>query len=414
MQPQHLHAPARRTAGRRLGAVAVSLAILACGVRAAPAADERPGAAEPAAFGSIPPDVLATMQAQAPLSRAAGALLRVIDRNGFEGLAGTSLEEDRVVLWWKGEVPAALEAAIAQARRRVPVEVRPAAHTHEELRQAARAVGRKMRDDPSSPVHEIDIAGDGSGLRVVTDQDPASAQAWMPAVPVPLRLEVRSRVTLASRYADTAPYWGGAAIINQDNGARCTSGFGVQAGGTTFVLTAGHCGRPGGAWWNGDRSRTLGSATSENVAHDLLLIPTSAAGRIYDGGVGTGEFSKGVTGWDWVHSGEYVCQSGSTSGAVCGIQNTGDFAYQFCATDTYGTYECYNDLIVARRPDNGVATRPGDSGGPVFTLAGPMQVTAKGTVTGVASDANCSGCYLLYQDFGTAWRDFGIVPLTSY
>jgi len=31
----------------------------------------------------------------------------------------------------------------------------------------------------------------------------------------------------------------------------------------------------------------------------------------------------------------------------------------------------------------------------------------------MASDIFCSQCYLIYQDFGTAWRDFGIVPLTS-
>jgi hypothetical protein len=414
MQHEYSNEPVRRTGVRRLGAVAVTLAVMACSVSAAPRADELGTAAEPTPFSGIQPDVLATMQAQAPLSRAAGALLRTIDRHGLQGLAGTALEGQAVVLWWKGAVPAALETAIARARQRVQVEVRPAAYTHAELRDAALPVGRRMREDPSSPVHQIDIAVDGSGLVFVTEQETASAQAWTSSVQVPVRVEVRPRVTLASRYSDTAPYWGGAAIINQDNGARCTSGFSVYSGSTNFLLTAGHCGRVGGGWWNGDRSRTIGTSSALNAAHDLMLIPTVAAGRIYDGGVGTGEFSKGVVGWDWVHSGEYVCQSGSTSGAVCGIQNTGNFTYQFCDTDTYGNYECFNDLILARRPDNGVAVRPGDSGGPVFSLAGTMQVTAKGTVTGYASDSNCFACYLIYQDFGTAWRDFGILPATSY
>lgn len=43
----------------------------------------------------------------------------------------------------------------------------------------------------------------------------------------------------------------------------------------------------------------------------------------------------------------------------------------------------------------------------MFTLAGNMQVTAKGVVHGA------DGLRFFYQDFGTAWRDFGFIPVTG-
>jgi hypothetical protein len=251
----------------------------------------------------------------------------------------------------------------------------------------------------------VEVPADGTGLILAADG--AVATTDLPSTGVPIRIVQRPRMQLLSRLADTAPFWGGARIVNADNGAGCSSGFAVTSGGVNYLLTAGHCGRPGGGWYNGDRSRFIGTATRENVAHDLLLVPTSAAGRIYDGGVGVGEFSKGVVGWDWAIPGEYVCQSGSVSGAVCGIRNTNSFQYTLCDTDPYGNYECYSDLILAQKTDGGLAARHGDSGGPVFTLSGTSNVVAKGTITGGG------GSWLVYQDFGTAWRDFGIVPLTG-
>jgi hypothetical protein len=401
---------------RRLTAAALAVALLGSGPLFAAPSVKPDVLPEPTPFSSIPSDVLQKMQAQAPLAEAAGVISAAVHAQAAltSGYAGIALEDQKVVLWWKGPQPRALQQALAKARRIGAIEVRPAAHSHKELRAAAEIVSRQMKADAASPVHTVDIAVDGSGLHLVTDRDVGEARAWLPAIGVPIELETRSAVQLTSRYHDTLPFWGGAAILNPEVGVRCTSGFAVTNGFTNYLLTAGHCGRPGGPWYNGDWSIQIGTASAENVAHDLLLIPTISGGRIYDGGVGVGEFSKGVAGWNWVYANEWVCQSGSTSGAVCGIQNTSDFTYSFCAVDPYGHRECYNDLILARRPDNGVAARPGDSGGPVFTLYGSARVVAKGTVTGVASDLFCSQCYLIYQDFGTAWRDFGIWPLTSY
>jgi hypothetical protein len=171
------------------------------------------------------------------------------------------------------------------------------------------------------------------------------------------------------------------------------------------MLTAGHCGRPNGGWSNGDVTQFLGHGAHEHIIHDLLLIGADGGSRIFDGGVGSGEFTKAVAGWDWVYGGEWLCSSGSVSGAICN-HVVSSFFNTVCGYDAYGNYECYSDLIASFQVDGWIAARPGDSGGPVFGLTGD-RVLAKGTMTAVA------GNWLYWQDFGTAWTDFGVVPLTS-
>lgn len=67
-----------------------------------------------------------------------------------------------------------------------------------------------------------------------------------------------------------------------------------------------------------------------------------------------------------------------TSGAQCNIQNSSDFSYSY----SFGG-ETYTDLVAAYSR-GGIGSRPGDSGGPVFTLDGE-KVTAKGTISGGSS-----------------------------
>ena len=367
---------------------------------------------EPVPFSYIAPDIREKMLAQQPLTKAANTLRHAIEVGDANGFSGIALEDHAVVLWWKGTPGATLVEALARAREIAPVEIRAAAYSRAELRAAAAVIGEKMKADPAGAVHSIEIPVDGSGLVIGTERSSVQANQSLPALQVPVKIQEKPRFYLNGRYNDVAPFWGGSAIINQDNGVRCTAGFGVRTAGYKYLLTAGHCGRAGGGWWNGDRSLSIGIASQENTAHDLLLIRTRAGRGIYDGPVNTA-YSKGVAGWDWAYANEYVCQSGSTSGTVCGIQNSTNSAFQFCAPGLYGGYECYSDLVLAKKVDGSVASRGGDSGGPVFTLYGSDRVIAKGTLTGGGSDGTCADCLFVYQDFGTAWRDFGVTPLTT-
>ncbi|MFC5188097.1 chymotrypsin family serine protease [Actinomadura harenae] len=250
----------------------------------------------------------------------------------------------------------------------------------------------------------------GDGL-VLTTKDKARAIAAQAktVAGVPVSYADGGVASLDSgRYEDTPPYYAGGAILNDDfpgRGVRCTAGWPVIDGrGISYLLTAGHCGRPGGGWRNGEWSRWIGTATQEHAGHDLLLIDASSAGRMWDGS-NTGDYTKRVAGWDWAYVNEWICQSGSTSGAVCGIQNTDNFTYaSWFDADAYGNRNFLYDLVVARRADGGLPSQHGDSGGPVFGVSGVTDVVAKGTVTGH------DGSTFYYQDFGTAWRDFGITP----
>jgi streptogrisin D len=401
----------RRLATRLL---AVLAAAVVAGVAAPGAASAGPAAGNqkpaPTAADRISPEIRARMVAQEPLKKAASRIQWSVVKGSDKGYAGIVLGAGEVVLWWKGPLPRPVADTVADVRRTTPVRVAAAAHSRAELEAAAKGVEKYMRANPHSPYHGVDIAYDGSGLTVHTDPSRAVA-AKLPAamaVPagVPVAVAKQERPQLTGRLDDYQPYWGGGRIQNNDNGAFCTAGFPVTMGGGQFMLTAGHCGRPYGTWNNGNDTRFFGTAAYEHQPHDLLLIATGVAGRMWDGGVGWNEFTKGVAGWDWVYAGELLCTSGSVTGAQCNDWVGFTFTYAFCDFDAYGNYECFNDLTLAYQLDGLPASRPGDSGGPVFGLWGAYQVLAKGTITGRFGSNG-----LIFQDFGTAWWDFGIVPM---
>jgi streptogrisin D len=423
----------------------VTVAVLALSALATPAAaaagPNKPGttpasksgktpASDPFAF--ISPADRAKMQAQAPYSRAAKQIQMTIVTTGARGYAGIAIGSKSVKLWWHGAVPADVAKAIDRARRSVPVQVKHAAHSRLELKAAAAALVQAMASDPASRLHRVEIPVDGSrviavvekgstgallsadGTRLRTSTAPTGRSVSLVGRSgIPIRVVEGARMHLAdgpaTRWNDgwcgstPCTFSGGGAIQSNDGGWYCTAGFGVRIGGQDYMLTAGHCGRPGGSFDNGNDSLWMGYGAAENVGHDLLLLVSNVDHWMWDGGATTNNFVKDVIGWDWARAGESVCLSGATSGVQCGITNSSNFTDAYCDTDHYGNYECYNDLIEADRSPTPAA--PGDSGGPVFTITGCCAVYAKGTVSGYGTD------HVDYQDFGTAWRDFGVVPV---
>ncbi len=394
-----------------------TLMVLAVAAVLTPVAVLTPAAAQagqkpvPAPVRYLNPDVTARMLAQQPLKAAAGRIERSAGRTA-DGYAGVGLGDGEVVVWWKGDLPQQVERTIADVRRTTRVRVVAAEHSRAELEAAAKGVENYLRAHPDSPYHGVTISYDGSGLSVLADPGSVRTQGVPTEMKIPTGIKAsvveREAPKLTGRLNDYAPYWGGGRIQNNDNGAFCTAGFPVTAGGANYMLTAGHCGRPGGTWNNGNDTRFFGTGAYEHMAHDLLLISASTHGRIWDGGVGVGEFTKGVAGWDYVWAGEWLCTSGSVSGALCNHVVSNEFFFSFCDYDAYGNWECFNDLIISWQWDGWTASRPGDSGGPVFGLWGTDRVIAKGTITGYIGSNG-----LIFQDFATAYYDFGVVPLTN-
>ena len=396
----------RRSATRETAAVAVALMGLTMCGPSADSASAKTVRVQPTSASSsfVPAAVRDRMLAQRPLREAAGDIRAVVEQGRAPDFAGMVIRDGGLVVYRKGAPSAGLTSEVTEARETMTVTVESAAHSFSELEAAADAVAEHLRANPTSPIHSIDVPVDGSGLVLAADGavDPSD----VPTAPVPVKVVQRPRIMLTSRLADTAPFWGGARITNADTGGSCTSGFGVRRDGISYMLTAGHCGRIFGGLFNGNYSAWIGAASFENDAHDLLLVRANVGGRIYDGPVGVGEFSKAVAGWGWTTPGEYLCHSGSRSGVVCHIRNTNNMAHTMCDTDAYGVRQCYSDLVLAERVNGMTAALPGDSGGPVFGLAhDPNRVIAKGTITGAG------GKWLTYQDFGTAVLDFGVVPI---
>ncbi len=393
-----------------------AIRVLAVVLAAAATVTVRPSAAPAAPSLGFDAETRARMLAQEPLKQAASIVRDAIPTVALSGHAGIVLDDGHVTLWWKGQLPAAVHTAIAAARRIAPVQVRAAQHSRAELRAAAETIGAYIKAHPDTPHHSVNLSYDGSGLTVITEPSGgrAATQATLPAdLPMPAGIPVRVLVEPRpidtwGRYADTSPFYAGARIRELSTGENCTSGWGVTgADGWSYMVTAGHCGRLGSTWWNGSQNVKIGVAAREERAHDILLISTQTAGRMYDGAADAAEFTKRVNGWQSAYPGEWLCTSGATSRALCNYRVSGEFQYTRCGRDPYNNWHCYSDLVLADRFDSIPASRGGDSGGPVFSIVGQDRVMAKGIISGVRENYR-----LIFQDFETIQRDFNVTIRT--
>ncbi len=383
---------------------ALTAGTLVFGSSAADADPPKPSGGAATPFAHVPSDQRARMQAQDKARSAASQIRWAVERSTPAGFTGIELHQGAVRLWYKGPLPAAVRSAVDGARGTAPVEVLPARYSLAELRAASDRMMRHMQVHPGGPAHRVSIPVDGGGLVVgVVPTTVTSASRSLPDVGVPVQVVGQERLRAGGRNNDFAPFYGGGAIVS-DDGRACTAGFGVRSGTQEYLLTAGHCGFPGQAWRNGDRTRWIGYASHENVSQDLLMIATDAGGYSFTG-VGSSTAVTHVYGWDWVYTGEELCSSGAVTTWLCGhvVIDAGNTSY--CAYDPYGNWECYSGLVWSRQEDGAQAMRHGDSGGPV-ALPTTSGLVAKGIMSG------WSGADMLWQDFATAWQIWGISPVT--
>ncbi|MEU8207055.1 hypothetical protein [Streptosporangium sp. NPDC049046] len=368
-------------------------------------------------FSYLSPETKKRMDAQEPLRRAAKPIMdAVLSSTKDLGFAGIKLEDDFVQVWWRGDVPAQVEPVLAEARLNAQVKVGSARFSREELRETAVAIRKELADNPSGPLHAVGVESDGSGVYVETEASQAKTDLSKTYgsldSSVPIEIKIAKRGVPAGRMNDTAPFYGGMRIVS-DDGPACTAGWPVTATSNPsfqYLLTAGHCTGMYTNWRNGNGSVYIGQTLLERADHDLALIHAqNGVGRhMWDGGVvggwnTSGEFTKRIVSWDHVYEGQWLCQSGQTSGAVCNYQvvTSGDYAY--CGNDAYGNYECYYDLFRTNQL-YGQGSRGGDSGGPVFYPDTAGQVHP----VGVTSGSGGGGTGLILQDIYTALADFPI------
>ena len=322
------------------------------------------------------------LMAQAPLDSAAQRILAAAGpSSGFTSVA-ISVPQRTVTVYWKGHPTTAASQVFARARAGgIRVAVHPAKYSRAELtaRTTSITATTARYQGEGYRIRTIEPRQDGSGLDVgvenVNSAAPSVKQIPSPSMTqLATQLGADVRVVPArhseatDRFNDLTPHWAGARIIRNDGAELCSSGWPIRrnSDGRTFILTADHCG--GSSWWaawrlnDPNNNYKFGDVWDHNSWEDAETIRSVVQGDTYDGGVKIGtEFNKPVSGSALGHvKGLVVCQSGSFSGAHCGLTVTG------WATEWIDAGYFVN--VVYDYAGNGEAVAKGDSGGPIFTL----------------------------------------------
>lgn len=191
----------------------------------------------------------------------------------------------------------------------------------------------------------------------------ASPSVSIPQTTVPITLSDGDVGDAYYRENMPAPFRGGGTIY--DVGLRrCTSGIpAYNASGTPGYFTAAHCFSLSS--WVFASSSLAGGSNTGKVSHRYGTAAVDAefvSGKTYTGRIYTGtslSISKPIVGTYFPAAGvgNRLCFSGSTTGVQCG-NSLITYSGSFC-----GDTGCNSDLLALR---GGVATEPGDSGGPVY------------------------------------------------
>ena len=336
-------------------------------------------------------DLLAT---QEKLVKAADRLTAEVKAQGGAGLAGivAAPENHELRVYWKGGTPKRIGDLVGQLRRDVPVSVLPAAYSARELEREMNRLARKSGDAITSIAANVD----GSGL-TVSSADLGLARPKIADAAVPVTLEAGVKPELTSRWDDSPPWWGGAAWRNASTGGGCSTGFAVSYGGSTRMLSAGHCGDVGQTATD-PTGQVIGPISYDNNSYDVNLISASTQGRVYNNS-GSTEGGNPVIGTSSSYVGLWVCTSGAYSGTNCSIQ-----VQQVNVTINVG-YLIYG-TVRAEQSAHTNAVGQGDSGGSVEVVnpSNTTQVYAAGVNTAIdtSTAVPCTG----YVTSGRtcAWR----------
>ncbi|MCE7002217.1 S1 family peptidase [Kibdelosporangium philippinense] len=373
-----INCPARR-------AVVVSAVLLAIGTSIAPAgatpADDAgkrslaPASVQPAAPVPAGFETWAETFAMQDRLNAAAEKIVATRGDGYAGIIAAPTNRELIV-YWKGEVSQTLREFAGGLG--VPVRFRPATFTERELL----AETSRLATDPE--VRSVGPEVDGSGLTItVTGAGLAAIRSGAGTVgtaKVPLRVQRESAPEpLFNRQNDIAPYFGGARYTTPVGG--CSTGFAILWGGSSRMLSAGHCGNNGQTAIDGGGNPavdTMGVIINDNNARDNLMINTRSGGAIFTRGPRSGS-SVNVIGATADFVGNLVCTGGARTGEHCNI------AVTHVNQVAIGSFPLTRGELVA-----GCAAARGDSGGPVYHYSG-AGVTGRGTISaGVLDTADCS------------------------
>jgi hypothetical protein len=201
------------------------------------------------------------------------------------------------------------------------------------------------------------------------------------------------------RFNDYAPWYGGDRIANSS--LSCSTGFAATYNGLPAMLTASHCGGVGTSFWNGPTTsggwNFMGNVTYSNSGTDVASIQVSSYSTYINVGSNPQAPTQlNITGWASPVVGQYLCQSGSFTGEVCGLRVVDTNQY-VCTSWVLWWCTSYQgpiaDVINYLGP-SAYSAGHGDSGGPVYLRMGSYGI-AEGLVHAVLSP-NAAAAYPAY------------------
>ncbi|MCZ7437020.1 S1 family peptidase [Micromonospora sp. WMMC241] len=222
------------------------------------------------------------------------------------------------------------------------------------LDRSARIPGTAWWTDPAT--NQVVVSVDST----VTGAKLARVEAVAKQLDGTVRIE-REAGTLGTRIA------GGEAIYAQ-GGGRCSLGFNVRSGSTTYFLTAGHCTAIAATWYaDSGQSNQLGTGgTGSFPGNDYGIVQhtngaaAEASVSLYSGG------TQAITGAADAYVGQSVQRSGSTTGLHGGTVEALNATVNYAEGSVSG-------LIRTT-----VCAEPGDSGGSLFSGSSAIGLTSGG------------------------------------
>ncbi|GAA3684725.1 hypothetical protein GCM10022224_056820 [Nonomuraea antimicrobica] len=269
------------------------------------------------------------MAEQAPLLKAADVIQFAAYKQDPDGFAGLQIADEKVLLWWSGDVPAPFKSTVEQARTIAPVEIQNSAHSEKQLTAAADQLEAAVGLRAGGPAHTILISAIGSGVRVLTTPGSRINGLRTPDVGVPVEFKEAPPAQTMSRCNDASPWPGGIGYRNSsrsltggpcvDNASEthtCSAGYGVKnSAGTTYLLTARHCGMVGDVMKD-STGETIGTASVGNRSQDVMLIRATIRPYVWDGG-STSASLRAVASYGNAPVGTSLCASGARTGTTC-------------------------------------------------------------------------------------------------
>ncbi|WP_436501741.1 hypothetical protein [Actinokineospora sp. HUAS TT18] len=306
-----------------------------------------------------------------------------------------SVADNSLTVYWSGQVPPQVEAAIDARPAGITVYVSQVTHSLIEMQQQMTSLLERA-DAAGIELLSVGPRPDSSGLQATVAGDVAKAQQIL-ASSIPLTIITGTdSEPMFNRSQDTNPYWGGARYRTWKG--DCSTGFAIRTSGRSAhsepnaMLTAAHCAKNGygdDAWLGGDsylpNALFFGFNNHLDTAYVSAKPGYAMSPYIYRGPVGSSSYS-GVAYTVGTYVGQWVCQGGAQTGEHCGAQvtmteqSTPDGKVHVARAQIM-TYDPYFKVWL---PDiDEVAVGKGDSGGPVFIPAvGTSKIYAMGTVIG--------------------------------